>query len=186
MGVDRLRASIAVLALVGTLSAVSIATATAAPARPAQRGALRAVPGLNASIVARVNSIRAARGLPRLSTCVGLGVAARVHSREMAQSGLFQHESPDGSSFDKRVRRFYGSGGFHNWSVGETLVWQSPTANAAQVVAAWLASPPHRAILLDPTWREIGVSAVQDSAAPGDFEGLQATIVTADFGVRNR
>ena len=41
-------------------------------------------------------------------------------------------------------------------------------------------------ILLDPSWREVGVSAVQDSAAPGDFQGLQATIVTADFGVRSR
>lgn len=183
---DRLRVTLAVLALVGTISAVSIATATAALARPAQRGALTAVPALNASIVARVNAIRTARGLPRLAVSVGLGAAARLHSRQMAQSGLFQHESPDGTSFDQRVRHFYGSGGFRNWSVGETLVWQSPSANAAQVVAAWLASPPHREILLDRTFREIGVSAVQDSDAPGDFEGLAATIVTADFGFRTR
>jgi len=44
-------------------------------------------------------------------------------------------------------------------------------------VADWLASPPHRAILLDPSLRRIGV------ATPvGAFRGLStATLVTADF-----
>ena len=188
---DRLRASLAMLAIVGALSGVSIATATAAPARDGQprhvqHSAVTAVPGLNAGIVARINAVRAARGLPRLTVSAGLGAAARFHNRQMAQSGQFRHESPDGSSFWQRVRRFYGSAGFRNWSVGEALVWQSPTSTAAEIVAAWLASPPHRAILLDSSFREIGVSAVQDSAAPGDFDGLQATIATADFGVRGR
>lgn len=188
---DRLRASLAVLAIVGALSGVSIATATAASERDGlprhvQRSTVTAVPGLNAGVVARINTARAARGLPRLAVSVGLGAAARFHNRQMAQSGQFRHESPDGSSFWQRVRRFYGAAGFRNWSVGEALVWQSPTATAVGVVASWLASPPHRAILLDPSFREIGVSAIQDSAAPGDFDGLQATIVTADFGVRSR
>jgi uncharacterized protein YkwD len=190
-GVDRLRASLVVLAIVGVLSGVSIATATAAPVRDGlprhvQHSTATAVPGLNAGIVARINMVRAARGLPRLAVSVGLGAAARFHSRQMAESGQFRHESPDGSSFWQRVRRFYGAAGFRSWSVGEALVWQSPTATASEVVAAWLASPPHREILLDPSFREVGVSAVQDSAAPGDFDGLQATIVTADFGVRSR
>jgi uncharacterized protein YkwD len=104
----------------------------------------------------------------------------------MAQTGRFQHESPDGTPFWQRVQRFYGKVGFHDWTVGETLVWHSPTATAAQVVMAWLDSPPHREILLDPRWHEIGVAAVQDTAAPGDFEGLAATIATADFGTRDR
>jgi uncharacterized protein YkwD len=189
--VDRLRASLAVLAIAGVLSGVSIATATAAPARDGpprhvQHSTVTAVPGLNGGIVARINAVRAARGLPRLAVSVELEAAARFHNRQMAQSGQFRHESPDGSSFWQRVRRFYGAAGFRTWSVGEALVWQSPTASAAEVVAAWLASPPHRAILLEPSFREIGVSAVQDSAAPGDFDGLQAMIVTADFGVRSR
>jgi hypothetical protein len=46
-------------------------------------------------------------------------------------------------------------------------------------------SPEHRANLLSPTWREVGVSALHVAAAPGAFQGLDVTIVTTDFGVRH-
>jgi uncharacterized protein YkwD len=45
-------------------------------------------------------------------------------------------------------------------------------------------SPEHKAILLTPRWREIGLSAVHSSGAPGTYGGREVTIVTADFGVR--
>jgi uncharacterized protein YkwD len=48
----------------------------------------------------------------------------------------------------------------------------------------WLASPEHRANLMNPRWREIGVAAVHEAVAPGAFKGLDVTIVTTDFGVR--
>jgi uncharacterized protein YkwD len=48
----------------------------------------------------------------------------------------------------------------------------------------WLASPEHRANLMNPHWREIGVAAVHVTAAPGIYRGLDVTIVTTDFGVR--
>ena len=35
-----------------------------------------------------------------------------------------------------------------------------------------------------PAWREVGVGGVRALAAPGVFDGLDVTIVTADFGVR--
>jgi uncharacterized protein YkwD len=181
---ERARARVALLAIVAALVAVPVATGTATQSH--ERGTVSTLPGLNAQIVVRINAVRAAHGLPRVRYQPGLGAAARFHNGQMAESGLFQHESPDGTAFWKRVKHFYGETGFNNWSVGETLVWQSPAASAADVVHAWLTSPEHRAILLTPGWREIGVSAVQDTAAPGDFDGLAATIVTADFGVRIR
>ncbi len=49
----------------------------------------------------------------------------------------------------------------------------------------WLASPEHRKNLVDPTWREIGVSAVHVAHAPGVYHGRDVTIVTTDFGVRH-
>jgi uncharacterized protein YkwD len=185
--VGRLRASIAVAALVGTLVGVPIAAATAtSPAATGARAAITAQPNLDVQILARLNAIRIGHGLRRLTLAPGLMAAARLHSRQMAVSGRFQHESPDGSAFWKRIRRFYGAGGFHAWTVGENLLWWSPAATAADVASGWLDSPPHRQILLDPSWCELGVSAVHDTAAPGDFEGLEATIVTADFGCRHR
>lgn len=185
-GVERFRASLGLAAVVGVLASAPIAAATGTTLHRSERRQVMALPSLNLTIVARVNAIRAAHGLRRVTVAPSLAAAARLHSRQMARTGHFEHESPDGTPFWQRVQRFYGKSGFHDWSVGETLVWQSPTTTATEVVTTWLDSPPHREILLDPHWREIGVSAVQDTAAPGDFAGLQATIVTADFGVRDR
>jgi uncharacterized protein YkwD len=50
----------------------------------------------------------------------------------------------------------------------------------------WLASPPHRANLLDPRWREVGLVAVHTARAPGVYANSPTTIVTADFGARTR
>jgi uncharacterized protein YkwD len=46
-------------------------------------------------------------------------------------------------------------------------------------------SPHHRANLLNPRWREIGLAAVHSDSAPGVYSGQSATIITADFGVRH-
>ena len=163
--------------------------AVAAPGAPTSvstraKAELTLQPGLGAAILARVNVVRAMRGLGRVTFSAPLGASAALHSREMATSGRFQHESPDGSPFWKRVEHYYPSSGFRSWDVGETLLWWAPGTTAANAVAAWLASPPHREILLDPKWRQIGVSAIHDTDAPGDFRGLEATIITADFGTR--
>ena len=47
-----------------------------------------------------------------------------------------------------------------------------------------MGSPGHRANLLSPRWREIGIAAVHAASAPGVYGGHEVTIVTADFGVR--
>ena len=49
----------------------------------------------------------------------------------------------------------------------------------------WLDSPEHRKNLENPSWREIGVSAVHVAQAPGVYHGQEVTIVTTDFGVRH-
>jgi uncharacterized protein YkwD len=49
-----------------------------------------------------------------------------------------------------------------------------------------LASPTHRENLLAPAWREIGLGAVHAIGAGGVYNGLDATILTADFGVRRK
>jgi uncharacterized protein YkwD len=103
----------------------------------------------------------------------------------MAADGYFDHASHDGTSFAKRLEHFYPSSGYRRWMVGETLLWSSPDVDAAAAVEDWLASPPHRRILLTPSWRQIGISAVHETSAPGVYGGLEVTIITADFGVRS-
>jgi uncharacterized protein YkwD len=147
-------------------------------------GAVAPRAGLAERVLVAVNALRARHHLSALKLSRGLTAAADAHGREMAERGYFEHESADGSAFWKRIERFYPSRGRRTWTVGENLLWSSPDVDAADTVEAWLASPPHRRILLAPAWREIGISAVGSDEAPGVYGGEPVTIVTADFGAR--
>jgi uncharacterized protein YkwD len=170
----------------GIVLAVALVGALAAPATAAENASRRvkAADVLERGVLSEVNTLRARHHLAPLRLNVRLKAAADAHSEAMARRGFFAHESPDGSPFWKRVRRFYGDRGFGHWSVGENLLWSSPSIDASGALQMWLDSPPHRKNLLKPEWREIGLSAVHVTSAPGVYKGLEVTIVTADFGIR--
>jgi len=139
---------------------------------------------LESGVLVDINTFRRAHHLTPLHLNVKLSAAALAHTQQMAQDGYFAHESADGSAFWKRIQAFYGSGPWAYWSVGENLLWSSPDVTPARALEMWLKSPEHRANLMNPRWREIGVAAVHEAAAPGVYQGLDVTIVTTDFGVR--
>lgn len=149
-----------------------------------QQRPLTAARPLETGLLAKINALRAGRGLARLRLHERLGAAALEHSRQMARRGFFSHRSPDGSTFGARVRRHYRSTGYRYWAAGENLIWSSGPLAPAAVVESWLQSPGHRKVMLDASWRELGIGAVQVEAAPGVYDGMDVTIVTADFGVR--
>ena len=160
---------------------VQRAAARARPARPARPR--NQISALEQDVIARINDQRRARGLKPLRISRGLTAAARYHSREMGVNGFFEHESANGAPFWKRLERFYPSGR-GSWAVGENIFWESPNSSAASTVREWMASPPHRANILAPEWRDIGIGAVHMATARGAFGGRGVTIVTADFGAR--
>jgi uncharacterized protein YkwD len=175
---SRTAAGLALACLALALSGAAVA----APAQPLARAA--SLSSLEQGVLADINVFRAEHKLAPLRLSTSLTTAAREHSQEMADQGYFAHESGDGSPFSKRLQRFYPQGSKAYWSVGENLLWSSPDVDAEAALQLWLDSPEHRANLLTPRWREIGVSAVHADAAPGTFRGLDVTIVTTDFGVR--
>jgi uncharacterized protein YkwD len=134
----------------------ALALSASAPSATHPRGVT--VDALERSVLTQINSFRRAHGLVALRLSTPLSRAAEQHSNEMARDGYFAHESADGSSFDKRIARYYPSTRRAYWSVGENL--------------------------LTARWREIGISAVRVATAPGSYGGQPVTIVTADFGVR--
>jgi uncharacterized protein YkwD len=140
--------------------------------------------GYENTLLREINQVRAQNGLGALRTSKALAEAAEFHSRSMASRGFFAHESADGSSFWKRVERFYPSRGFRYWSAGENLAYGSPSMSADGAVRAWMGSPGHRANILSASWTEIGIGAVHLDSAPGVYAGRPATIITTDFGVR--
>jgi uncharacterized protein YkwD len=174
-GARAARLAIALAALVATGLLVASAFATSRSEK--------SLGTLNHQVLAAVNRFRAAHGLGALHLSVGLDRSARQHSLEMGRDGYFGHSSADGTVF-WRIRHYYSAKNASYWSVGENLVWASPSLSAAKAMSLWIASPPHLKNLLTAQWRQIGISAVSVAHAPGVFQGRHVIIITTDFGVR--
>jgi uncharacterized protein YkwD len=134
---------------------------------------------LAAGVLTRLNAIRVSHGLVPLVLNEQLSAAAIKHSTEMLVHGYFSHDSYDGSSYQKRITRYY-----HKGKVGENLLWSTPDVGAARALVLWMATPEHRAAILDSHWRAIGIGAVHSASAPGKYRGRPTTVITTDFGVR--
>ena len=121
------------------------------------------------SLLREINRVRAQHGLAQLRADTHLGRAALAHSKEMIGSNDFQH-----GSFGGRMHQFNVAG----HCAGENLAWGTGGRGTAQgIVAAWLASPEHRANLLRPSFTRVGVADLV-----GPFLGYSgAHVVTADF-----
>jgi len=116
-----------------------------------------------------MNRVRAQHGLHALRLDTHLQRAAVAHSREMIATDVFAH-----GAFARRMLRFDVRGRI----AGENLAWGTGDASTAHaIVAAWLASPEHRANLLRPSFMRIGVGDLI-----GRFQGYGAArVVTTDF-----
>jgi uncharacterized protein YkwD len=171
------------VALLFVLASVVVFTGGAlAAAEPAR--SIAAADTLEAGVLAELNAIRREHGLMPLRLAPSLSSAADSHSRAMARYGFFSHDSRDGTEFWQRVQRFYDPDGHGRWSVGENLLWASPTVAPSKALQMWMASPGHRKNILTARWREIGLSAVTAASAPGVFGNRDVTIITTEFGTR--
>ena len=172
---------------IGLLAAIMIAVvlAGAAAAAGARTSTAVRLTTLDTTLLVQINAVRQAHSLRRLKLSAALSVAAERHTLEMCRAGYFAHASLDHTLFWKRIERSYPAGGHRSWSVGENLLFVAPNVTATEAVSLWMNSPEHRANLLDPAWREVGIAARHSSSAPGVYNGEPVTVVTADFGVRS-
>lgn len=178
------------LAFAGTASGADPGPPPSVPAAESLEAAaplsrrIAAVAELEQQVLAAINDVRRDQHLAPLRINRQLAGAARDHSRSMAEHGFFRHASYDGSAFWRRIKPVYPAAKGRAWGAGENMVWASPGLSAAGAIDMWMKSPPHRKNLLTPSWREVGIGGVHALAAPGVFQGLDVTILTADFGVR--
>jgi uncharacterized protein YkwD len=166
------------------VSAIALVSLAAPAAFSAPSAGSSSVAALESGVLRQLNAVRTDHGLVPLRVNTRLAAAAEQHSREMADDGYFDHNSFDGTSFSARIARWYPVANYRSWWVGENLLWSSPTVDASGAVAMWMRSPAHRANILNPRWREIGIGAVYSTSASGVFTHLPVTIITTDFGVR--
>ena len=132
-----------------------------------------------------INRERAARGRRPLRENLRLAVAAGRYAADMVRRGFFSHQSPGGSDPTDRLRRVGYIGRGDAWHIGETLAWGTlGRATPEAIVRAWMASPPHRQVLLAGDFRELGVGAAV--GVPFDVGAAdRGATYAAELGVRS-
>ncbi len=139
---------------------------------------------VRAATLCLINRERSDRGEQPLRWNARLVQAAQEHTESMAWGDYFEHIGPAGDTPLSRMRR---SGYIYSpqigYAVGEniglgTLWLGTPRA----IVAAWMASPGHRANILDPRFRDTGIG-VSPHPPAALADGQPGGIYTQDFGV---
>ncbi len=108
------------------------------------------------SMVDSINSLRAAAGAAPLSLNPLLTAAAATHSRDMAVQNRPWHFGSDGSSPLLRVQRAGYTGRMLGENISETYETELET------LSAWMELADTRAVILDPTARDVGFAWFQE------------------------
>jgi uncharacterized protein YkwD len=117
---------------------------------------------LEADLIGRLNAERANAGLPALAVDADLVTIARVRSSDMAARNYFSHTSPEGQTAFTLLDQW---GITYSWA-GENLARNNYPLDQTVAVAVHdlMASPPHRANMLNPNYTRVGVGYAEDGS----------------------
>lgn len=121
-------------------------------------------------IVALTNNLRLELGINLLKENILLDQAAFNKAQDMMVNQYFAHMSPS----KKNMLNWLRDVGYGNAAAGENLAMGFSSAD--DVVAAWIKSKTHYANLIDPDFKEIGVSMIS-----GVFKDHDTTMVAQYF-----
>lgn len=135
-------------------------TTTTAPVEPPAPPATTEAPppttaaapdtALQDEVVSLTNDERQQAGCGPLKIDASITAAAQGHASDMAKRDYFDHTTPEGVTFDQRIRNAgYASPGAENIAKG--------ARTAGQVVQMWMDSPGHRRNILNCDLNTIGV-----------------------------
>lgn len=124
-------------------------------------------------VVDQTNQERQKIGLEPLSYNKKLSDAALAKGQDMFNDQYWAHTAPDGTEpwyFIKQTK--------YNYIVaGENLA--RDFSSTPDMVTAWMASPTHKANILNPKYQEIGIAVID-----GILEGYETTLVVQMFGTQ--
>jgi uncharacterized protein YkwD len=157
------------LRLLALSCALAVGTAAAAPAAGAAQarcaGASAVVPddpvdraAARDALLCLLNVERRARGVRLLRANGRLQAAALGQAKWMVRHRWFSHYRPGGPDLVSRLRKVNYIPRSGTWLVGENIGFGLPRRSSpAAQVRAWMASPPHRANILNPRYQAAGL-----------------------------
>jgi hypothetical protein len=146
------------------------------PAAEAARFGIDLNEGLSANTISAVSKQPLAMNETLLSV-------ARAHSQDMIDRDYFDHDTPEGVTPFQRMT----NAGYNFTTAGENIAFRSTSGAVTTAmtlalhqdlfVDTGIPGRGHRLNLLDAGFQEVGVGQVT-----GNFQGLNATMLTQDFG----
>ena len=131
-----------------------------------------------------VNSLRVTHDAPALRTNDVLGEVAASQIDAMLSEDYFADVSPSGQTALGLVEATTYPAHAASFAIGQNLAWGSGgDVTPAHIVAEWMASAPHRTIMLSEEYRDAGVAVSPGAPALLDAPPPDATYAF-EFGAR--
>lgn len=122
-------------------------------------------------VIELTNAERAKSGLAPLTLNSVLSNAASSKGKHMFANQYWAHTAPDGT----QPWAFIRNAGYSYSIAGENLARDFAETNS--MVAAWMASPTHRANIMNSRYSDIGIAVID-----GTLDGFETTLVVQMFG----
>lgn len=123
-------------------------------------------------IIILTNVERSKAGATPLTVSAELSAIARVKAEDMIAKQYFAHIAPDGTGVATLAEQYH----YEFLNIGENLA-VGEFDSSAEVVTGWMNSPGHRANMLNTSFTEIGVAAIQ-----GMYKGKKVWYAVQEFG----
>ena len=151
------------------LQALAVGLAIVIVPGVAQAGTISYQAGSEHQVLALLNQIRQQKGLSSLALSTSLRGAARSHTADMLRGTYFGHSSSSGTLISRSPKGAFS---------GETIAWGvGSSGSPAALVGQWMRSTSHRAVILSPGIRRVGIGI-----ALGTFGTTRnAVMATAGF-----
>lgn len=124
-------------------------------------------------VVEKTNQERIRLGLEPLALDTTLSEAALAKGQNMFADQYWSHTSPDGVE----PWHFMHQVGYEYQVAGENLA--RDFSDTPSMIAAWMASPNHRANIVNSKYSDIGIAVID-----GRLEGYETTLVVQMFGAQ--
>lgn len=142
------------------------------------------LPRIRRATLCLINGERQGRGLKPVREQRVLRGAAAKYARQMVRGRFFSHDAPTGSTMVSRIRTTTYLRDAAVWSLGENLAWGTGAlATPGRTVRAWLDSPGHRRVMLEPRYRDIGIGIAAGAPVDARSASTAATYAT-EYGLR--
>jgi uncharacterized protein YkwD len=142
------------------------------------------VPAVNAATLCLINQVRAAHHVRALRANRELSHVASSQVTHMVHANYFADDRPTGQTPLSLVAVTRYPAHAADFTVGQNIAWGTGSyTTPAHIVAEWMASPPHREIMLATEFRDAGVAVTPavPSVINADRRGATYAI---EFGAR--